>query len=350
MTTTTATTTNKPEKSKDDETAVENGNILTTILLSLALMLPVTAFVVKQGMIMTENILEAHQIELARRNETTTASRDLFKNATWIFHRGTATVEWCENVAASYDYHDRIAEFYNSISNLAFVIVAILGLKRCWESHNNPFHSTYPPLPSAFVVAEWIMLIGVGFGSAMFHAHQSRFAQLADELPMSFLMLAALHCMKGLHPLTTDPKHCSKFYFYNHAVVAVLWAIYLYTGVHDLFNLIFMLQLVVVLLLKVDTARRMKHPYKKIVLMVAWIIGAKQIWNMERNRYVSGACDAPNTIWLHPLWHVGSSISHYYCMSNMADLVKAANSKMKDNGKMATSSSKSAEGREEKTT
>ncbi|KAK4536528.1 hypothetical protein CDCA_CDCA08G2553 [Cyanidium caldarium] len=91
----------------------------------------------------------------------------------------TATVNWCERDYAITPY---VAEFYNALSSLAFVAYAALGLR---------LYGDRRVYERRFVVALWF-LVGVGVGSALFHATLWRSMQLLDELPMVYVVLVQL--------------------------------------------------------------------------------------------------------------------------------------------------------------
>lgn len=84
----------------------------------------------------------------------------------------TSSIDWCE---ANYTITKFIAEFTNTLSNLAIVSWAIYGLKNCRQENL--------PLPLALCQAG-IALVGVG--SFLFHATLRYEWQLGDELPMIF--------------------------------------------------------------------------------------------------------------------------------------------------------------------
>lgn len=85
------------------------------------------------------------------------------------------------------------AEPVNAISNAGFVLV---GLAMLWRS----FGARRPDLLAAFLSAD---VVAVGIGSFLFHSFATRWAGLADVLPiMAFIMVyfgAALHRFAGLH-------------------------------------------------------------------------------------------------------------------------------------------------------
>jgi dihydroceramidase len=68
----------------------------------------------------------------------------------------TSTVDWCEN---NYEISHYIAEFFNTFSSFAMVIIGVAGIMLHWNQYR---------LESRFIMG----LLGVavvGFGSAAFH-------------------------------------------------------------------------------------------------------------------------------------------------------------------------------------
>ncbi|OAV99145.1 hypothetical protein PTTG_02887 [Puccinia triticina 1-1 BBBD Race 1] len=84
----------------------------------------------------------------------------------------TSSIDWCE---ANYAITRFIAEFANTLSNLAFFAWAFYGVKKCRDEKL--------PLPLALCQ---VGIALVGIGSFMFHATLHYEWQLADELPMIF--------------------------------------------------------------------------------------------------------------------------------------------------------------------
>jgi Ceramidase len=240
---------------------------------------------------------------------------------TEVFQRGSANVIWCEHVLETLSTsktggNDEVwmAEFYNSISNSAFVIASFLGLWRVANNNGNG-KTTTSNLP-AILAAELVLMIGVGVGSFLFHSHQSRAAQIADELPMSLLALAYNYCLRGLHPITTDPKLSRIFYQGSLALVGGLWAVYVCTNIYDVFLFCFTSQVISTLAISYDAGRRANHPPTMFFTSLFFLVAGKLLWEYERYLYKNDMCDAPGTKLLHPLWHIGAALSHYYCMLN----------------------------------
>lgn len=122
-------------------------------------------------------------------------------------------MEWGEQV---FRYCERghdpslLAEPLNALSNLAFVAVAC---RAAWRLHAaRPARA--PPLDlgplhavaaTRIVVWMMILLVGlIGVGSSLFHLLATRWAQLADVVPIAVFMLLylafALRDLLGLHP------------------------------------------------------------------------------------------------------------------------------------------------------
>jgi hypothetical protein len=303
------------------------------------------------------------------------------KNATSIFHRGTANVQWCEDVLAREssiaDQQQRqqdsnsssnnnsntytVAEYYNTISNAFFVIVALHGLWKVTMRNTTTTQKAQAQAPqqpiimknkTAFFMAELIMMVGVGIGSVLFHAHQSRLAQYSDEFPMCCLLLAYKFCLKDVHPLTSKP-YATWFYGANVSVVAIVWMVYVQTGSYEVFVVLFSSQVLVMSVLSYSANTRLlastttttttmvnedgngtKRPISRSrssrSTATTWywsagcLVAGKLCWELERHRYDTGTCDAPGTLLLHPLWHLLAAISHHCSMQNLYDLERNA--------------------------
>jgi dihydroceramidase len=92
----------------------------------------------------------------------------------------TASIDWCEE---NYQLSEYIAEFWNSFSNLAFILLASAG---AWRAYKNS-------LDVGFILG-YLSIIVVGFGSYAFHATLIYEMQLLDELPMIFCAATLLYC------------------------------------------------------------------------------------------------------------------------------------------------------------
>ncbi|GLD96532.1 hypothetical protein PINS_up005215 [Pythium insidiosum] len=91
----------------------------------------------------------------------------------------TAMIDWCE---ANYEYSPYIAEFWNTISNLLFVVLGIYGLARSMkQGFEWRFHM------------QFIAVIVTGIGSALFHGTLQLVHQQCDETPMVWTMLIGIY-------------------------------------------------------------------------------------------------------------------------------------------------------------
>lgn len=91
----------------------------------------------------------------------------------------TGTIDWCEY---NYTHSYYIAEFYNTLSNLAYVMCGIHGI-----------YETILVKGETRYYWGFAALIGIGVGSAMFHATLQFSAQLWDEVPMLWASLTWLY-------------------------------------------------------------------------------------------------------------------------------------------------------------
>jgi dihydroceramidase len=91
----------------------------------------------------------------------------------------TAMIDWCE---PNYEYSFYIAEFWNTISNLLFVLLGIFGLcQTLKQGFEWRFHM------------QFLGVIITGVGSAMFHGTLQLVHQQCDETPMVWTMLIAIY-------------------------------------------------------------------------------------------------------------------------------------------------------------
>lgn len=101
--------------------------------------------------------------------------------ATMGWEDGTSLMDWCEE---NYVHSDQIAEFFNTITNLAYCFVGLttfFGLAQ---------HSAFSRLRVC-----GISLVLVGLGSMGFHGTLTRLGQAADELSIIYWEIAMLFCV-----------------------------------------------------------------------------------------------------------------------------------------------------------
>lgn len=107
----------------------------------------------------------------------------------------TSTLDWCE---ANYQFSYYIAELANSFSNLFTIVLAFFGVVHTWRQG----------LPLNHTVS-FLLFALVGIGSFAFHASLLYSAQLADELPMIYLVSHGFFSLFDTNPgfgTLNDPK------------------------------------------------------------------------------------------------------------------------------------------------
>ncbi|NXF24128.1 ACER3 ceramidase, partial [Rhodinocichla rosea] len=97
----------------------------------------------------------------------------------------TSTLEWCEeNYAVSY----YIAEFWNTVSNLIFILPPIYG---AIQTYKDGLEKRY--------LAAYLCLTAVGLGSWCFHMTLKYEMQLLDELPMIYSCCVFVYCLTACY-------------------------------------------------------------------------------------------------------------------------------------------------------
>jgi dihydroceramidase len=101
----------------------------------------------------------------------------------------TSTINWCEQ---DYTWTPYVAEFFNTVSNLALVLFSGYGVRMCvLEQH------------SLDLLVLFALIAVIGVGSALFHGTLLRETQFLDEAPMIFAVVQfAFTLYKPLLPHT----------------------------------------------------------------------------------------------------------------------------------------------------
>uniref|UniRef100_A0A5B6YK33 Putative alkaline ceramidase 3-like n=1 Tax=Davidia involucrata TaxID=16924 RepID=A0A5B6YK33_DAVIN len=118
----------------------------------------------------------------------------------------TSTTEWCEQ---NYVYSSYIAEFFNTISNIPGILLALIGLV-------NALGQRFEKRFSVLNISNMILAIG----SMLFHSTLQRLQQQGDETPMVWEMLLYIYILYSpdWHYRSTMPT----FLFLYGAVFAVV--------------------------------------------------------------------------------------------------------------------------------
>lgn len=118
----------------------------------------------------------------------------------------TSTTEWCEQ---NYVYSSYIAEFYNTLSNVSTILLALIGLV-------NALRQRFEKRFSILHISNMILAIG----SMLFHATLQHLQQQGDETPMVWEMLLYIYILYSpdWHYKSTMPT----FLFLYGAVFAIV--------------------------------------------------------------------------------------------------------------------------------
>lgn len=117
----------------------------------------------------------------------------------------TSTTEWCEK---NYVYSSYIAEFYNTISNIPYILLALIGLV---NSLRQRFEKRFSVLHMSNMA--------LSIGSMLHHATLQHVQQQSDETPMVWEMLLYIYILYSpdWHYRSTMPT----FLFLYGAVFAI---------------------------------------------------------------------------------------------------------------------------------
>lgn len=97
----------------------------------------------------------------------------------------TSSVDWCE---ANYYVSPYVAEWWNTLSSLAMVLVGCVGALRARALVGRV---------RGFGIAAFVLLAVVGLGSIAFHGTLRFELQMLDELPMVYLVLLIVWWLVG---------------------------------------------------------------------------------------------------------------------------------------------------------
>jgi len=205
-----------------------------------------------------------------------------------------SNVEWCEAQTDRYKVTQTISEFTNSISNLSFIYVAIVS-----------------PYRNQQQIRCNVALLFVGIGSFYFHATESYYGEIMDEIPMSILAYNYFKCINNY-------KNGDKYNTIYKYVLVIFWFFYFTTKKYDLFLILFGIQLLVVLYTFIFKVNKNSYQKDNLAKAIFTLAIAKACWQYERYLYNTGQCETDITsykYYLHSYWHIGSAASHYYIMN-----------------------------------
>eukprot|EP00762_Andalucia_godoyi_P008448 ANDGO_05754.mRNA.1 Alkaline ceramidase YDC1 len=206
----------------------------------------------------------------------------------------TSSVDWCE---LNYEFHPMIAEFFNTWSNLSYIIPSVLGLVLAKK---------YKYGAKFFFLCLACLVIGIG--SFWFHATLSRFGQDLDEFSM--LLGVALYFYGISRPSPYLAASLTVFLLSSFLGMVVFHA------VPNLFRVIFGLMVLLVLARYVALHNDMKNASIRRI-MYLWVglwLAAFSLWLTDIH-----ACGFLSQfqypvrafLQLHAYWHVLTGCACY---------------------------------------
>ena len=223
------------------------------------------------------------------------------KNAYW--GPVTSNIDWCETNYALSPY---IAEFFNSLTSLAFVVAGIYGIVQCRRTGAD--------------IKFTLCCIGialVGVGSTLFHATMLRETQTADEAPMGVVSSLFLYIMCTSHPGATKARKRNLATFltiYTSAMYAIMFIFPEKAWIFHL-TLVWIVAACVIVMVQIykeaDGKEPAFHPRLQplIEYTIAFAIISWTLWSVEPL-----VCNSLlGHLQLHAWWHLGMA-SACFCL------------------------------------
>lgn len=229
------------------------------------------------------------------------------KEMTGYWEPHSSSVDFCET---NYFLTDLVAEPHNVWSSLFISLIGLIGL----------FYGN--PTREHCVAVMYLVLAGIGFGSAALHATLHWIPQSSDEVPMLWQILSFLHMMYVIEMGDKKQSYSNiagMLYFVITAVQTVMY--YKYQKTYAIFIVSFIIYSVVVIIGSYRMVNNAKSASDKAIRWILWkwaflsyaVFGAG-LWIVDMN-----ACDflTPyyNTYFfgctLHVLWHIFAGMGSY---------------------------------------
>ncbi|CAH0518908.1 unnamed protein product [Peronospora belbahrii] len=212
----------------------------------------------------------------------------------------TSTIDWCES---NYTYNYYIAEFWNTVSNLLFVLLGLYGLYRSIKMGFEPrFH------------LQFIGVMVTGFGSAMFHGTLQHVYQQCDETPMVWSILAWIYTVYNNEIEQIPIKNAN-----NYVIVFLTTIGVMFTAVHAIYRFTTVFQLFFGILASLACARLCMY-YTEVTDPRAKAVARSYVmtnlfgfvfWFMDYH-YCHIMHGLPVNPQGHAWWHIFMGISSYY--------------------------------------
>jgi dihydroceramidase len=215
----------------------------------------------------------------------------------YYWGNNTALIDFCEK---NYDITIYIAEFFNTISNIVIILLALYGFK---HSINNDFNYIFS--------IQYLSIVFVGIGSSLFHCTLRYTEQQLDEIPMMIGLFIWLY-------IIYKKEWIKYILLQKYLYIFLIKLCILYSILHIKYSFVTIFQITFALLVILSIYRIYKYnksinsnELKYIVKLYLYsaIIGA-MCWLLDYH-----FCDLinklPFNLQLHAFWHILSGINVY---------------------------------------
>lgn len=238
-------------------------------------------------------------------------------------HLFTSNIVWCEE---KYTYSLTIAEFWNTLSNAPFMLLALYCLFECRRLD----------LKLRYYIL-YLFLFLVGIGSAAFHALLSYEAQLLDELPMMLLVGQAIWCLHvdDGERAEADPGKMVVSAILIYGAVSLGTLIYVLWNKFYVFHILFGLLVLACLIGGARRCRQRAEAQGPMLLslllstlaLALWIVDSLACPVLRHQRAALGGPWAA-LLQLHAWWHLLTSLAVVWFIGGLAATDSTSNLKI----------------------
>ncbi|XP_065831394.1 alkaline ceramidase 3-like [Oscarella lobularis] len=223
-------------------------------------------------------------------------------NGTGLWGKTTSTLDWCEENYAVTIY---IAEFWNTITNIAFVLPSVVALARASKDK----------LESRYVLSHFLLVL-VGVGSWSFHGTLLYSMQMLDELPMLFSACCFLYCTWTCNVSPGRTTRFAKAVTFFYALLTS--CAYLRINEPLFHEAAYGFVVVLLVLHATYRARTIGCSARLYVVSIGGFAIGFFLWNLENQLCPSIRAMRDRLAWplrpitqLHALWHLFTGIAAY---------------------------------------
>jgi hypothetical protein len=233
----------------------------------------------------------------------------------------TTAISFCEPI---YAVHPSVAEFWNSISSLAYCVAAWIFFKEL-AAAKAKYPQAFPDDVFRRFTVCGICMFALGLGSAVFHGTLTWWGELWDEGAMYASILSYIYCQQDLHPVTSGSR---KWIFYTiiTCVGVIGISLYLHLFNHDIFASVFALLIAIAGFLLATSPVLLTRPHDIFVLLSGdsvrvekvggfrlavalaatgyaswWVDQTCVRWEMQQQKHWM--------FWFHVLWHLCTALA-----------------------------------------